>query len=103
MNYPTQSWSSMIPEASDEGRDLISKLVQYQSCARPSAEQVGFLWSMQACSDPKSGSRTSLFFVIVMRTIVWERSQARLDSMHRTWSVELAGEIENRMSQPEVS
>lgn len=48
MDYPTQSWSEIIPEASDASRDLVSKLVQYESGARPTAEQVSILLSVRA-------------------------------------------------------
>ncbi|KAF2257763.1 kinase-like protein [Lojkania enalia] len=37
--YPTQSWSALLPGTSDIERDLVSKLVKYESGARMTAAQ----------------------------------------------------------------
>lgn len=41
MDYPTHPWSEILSEVSDAARDLVSKLVRYESGARLTAEQVG--------------------------------------------------------------
>ena len=38
--YPTQPWSELLPRLSEVERDLVSKLVQYESGARMSASKV---------------------------------------------------------------
>ncbi|QDS78016.1 hypothetical protein FKW77_002768 [Venturia effusa] len=40
VDYPSRLWSEILPVASDLARDLIKKLVQYESGARLSADQV---------------------------------------------------------------
>ncbi|TID22456.1 kinase-like protein [Venturia nashicola] len=39
VDYPTQQWSEIIPEVSEAGKDLVSKLVLYESGARLTSEQ----------------------------------------------------------------
>jgi hypothetical protein len=39
-DYPRREWSALLPSTSDDERDLVSKLVQYESGARMTAEQV---------------------------------------------------------------
>jgi serine/threonine protein kinase len=39
-DYPRQSWSALLPNTSDDERDIVSRLVQYESGARVTAEQV---------------------------------------------------------------
>jgi hypothetical protein len=38
--YPAKSWSELLPAASDDARDLVSRLVRYQSSARLGASEV---------------------------------------------------------------
>jgi hypothetical protein len=38
--YPAQDWATLLPNISEPGRDLISKLVRYESSARLTAAEV---------------------------------------------------------------
>lgn len=38
--YPAKPWSELLPKASQSARDLVSKLVQYESGRRMSASEV---------------------------------------------------------------
>lgn len=38
--YPPKPWSGLLPNASESARDLVSKLVQYESGRRMSAAEV---------------------------------------------------------------
>jgi cyclin-dependent kinase len=38
--YPPKTWEEILPEAGDEGRDLVRRLVQYESRHRLTAEEV---------------------------------------------------------------
>lgn len=38
--YPAKPWTNILPAASDAARDLVGKLVQYQSTWRLSASDV---------------------------------------------------------------
>lgn len=43
--YPAKSWEEVLPEASEEGRDLVRRLVTYESGARMTAAEVCVLRS----------------------------------------------------------
>ncbi len=40
--YPPKPWAEILPNASERGRDLVSRLVTYQSSDRMTAKEVGF-------------------------------------------------------------
>lgn len=41
--YPPKPWPEILPQASEQARDLVSRLVVYQSSDRMTAEEVGLL------------------------------------------------------------
>ena len=49
MQYPRKSWEEILPGFQPQERDLVSKLLAYQSGDRLSAEEVRLLYSMCIC------------------------------------------------------
>ena len=41
--YPPKPWAEILPRASEQARDLISRLVVYESADRITAEEVSLL------------------------------------------------------------
>lgn len=41
--YPSQPWAKLLPAASEAARDLVSKLVCYESSSRLSAAEASYL------------------------------------------------------------
>ena len=39
--YPAKPWSELLPSVSEQGRDLVSRLVRYESGSRMTASEVG--------------------------------------------------------------
>ena len=62
-NYPTKKWTEILPNVGDDARDLVSKLLLYQSGDRLSARQV----SCQLDAEPNilltiEGSAAAVLF-----------------------------------------
>lgn len=56
--YPSKSWEEIVPDIGDEERDLISKLVVYESGNRLTADQVCPTWlAVQDTIDANACSR----------------------------------------------
>ena len=41
--YPPKPWTEILPRASDQARDLVSRLVVYESCDRITPKEVSLL------------------------------------------------------------
>lgn len=47
--YPEEHWGKLLPRVSEEGQDLVSELVRYESGARMKALKVSTCTNLEEC------------------------------------------------------
>ena len=58
-DYPEEHWGNLLPRVSEEGQDLVSELVRYESGARTTALKVNSsMTSPRIASLTRTGPRT---------------------------------------------